>query len=354
MAGPLGSYPSVIGRSSDVRGRRVLVTGASGFVGTWLTEHLVDAGADVTVVLADFNPKTPFVASGLIHRVRNLIGSVEDFTFLKKAIGNHGIDSVFHLAAVAIESRALQSPRSAFEINIRGTYNVLEACRVHASTVRSVIVASSDKAYGDNPTLPYIENLPLHGRHPYDVSKSCADLIAQSYARSFGLPVVIGRFGNIYGAGDLNWSRLIPGTIRRLLQGEAPIVRRHATGDFHRDFLYAGDCVRAYLAMLEATENPELFGEAFNFAMGGTWAIPEVVGELQELLGLGHVEPNMVLSDHPEIPFQHVCVEKAARLLGWFPRTSLTAGLSETVMWYRSWIDGSGTVTGRRPAVDAA
>lgn len=317
---------------------RILITGASGFVGSWLAESLVDQGAHVVNLLSHWEPRGRFVHSGLVHRVENVIGSVEDYSALERLLAQHGIDTVFHLAAISLEGLAFQSPRTAFEVNIRGTYNLLEACRKNADTVKRVIVASSDKAYGDSPVLPYTEDLPLQGRHPYDVSKSCADLISLAYHQSYGLPVAIGRFGNIYGGGDLNWSRLIPNTLRRLMNGQPPLVRVPPNGSFRRDFLYVRDTVGAYLSMFHGLAHPEVHGQAFNFAMGGSWTVREIVRTLQALLGREDLEPDLVPQQHGEVLHQHVSADKARRLLGWAPRYSLEEGLRETVAWYRQYL----------------
>ena len=227
----------------------ILITGASGFVGTALTKHLLDEGAHITTLLAVWEPQSYFVSSGMLYQTQNILGSIEDYELVEQVIADQQIDTVIHLAAVAVEGQALHSPRHAFDINIRGTYNLLEACRTHSHLVKRILVASSDKVYGDSPLLPYTEEMALWGRHPYDVSKVCTDVLAQSYASSYRLPVVIGRFGNIFGGGDLHWSRLIPGTIRRLLRNEPPVIRVHPQGHFRRDFLYIKDVVRAYMAL---------------------------------------------------------------------------------------------------------
>ena len=325
-------------QSDDLKHRHILVTGASGFHGTWLTKYLLDQGAHVTTILADLNPKSYFVTSGIIYRVNCIIGDIQDYHFIKRIITDNQINTIFHLAAVALEGAAFQSPLMAFDVNIRGTYNILDAART-ARHVERVVVASSDKVYGDSSILPYTEELPLLGINPYDVSKVCGDLLAQSYYNSYKLPVAIGRFGNIYGGGDLAWSRLIPGTIRRLLNSESPVIRVPTSGQsFRRDFLYVKDLVNAYIAMFRGLSNPALHGQAFNFAMGGCWTVMEVVQKLQELLDRKHIQPQIVLKEHQEILAQHMSFAKAEQVLGWKPQYSLEAGLEETVAWYCDYL----------------
>lgn len=326
---------------SNLNQARVLVTGASGFMGSWLTQYLLEQGATVTTLLADWNPDSYFVRSGIVHRTKNVVGSIEDFDLLEKVIGEHKIDTVFHLAAISVEGLAFENPRLAFEINIRGTYNVLEACRVHSDLVQRVVVASSDKAYGDSPILPYTEDLPTIGKNPYDVSKSCADMIARSYHHSYGLPVAVGRFGNIYGGGDLNWSRLMPNTVRRLLNNDPPLVKMPIQGSFKRDFLYVRDGVNAYISMFEGLARREVQGEAFNFAMGGSWTVMEIVQKIQKLMGREDIQPHIVKQSHGEIFHQHVSTEKAKQLLNWTPRYSFDQGLTETVDWYVDFLSPS-------------
>ena len=217
-------------------GRRVFVTGATGIVGSWLVKRLLELGAYVVALVRDWDPQTELVRSGDILRTNVVNGRLEDYDTLERAINEHEIDTVFHLGAQPIVTTALRNPLPTFEANIRGSYNLLEACRVHRSLVKRVVVASSDKAYGDAPSLPYTEDMPANGRHPYDVSKSCTDLLALSYAHTYDLPVTVARCGNIYGGGDLNWSRIVPGTIRSLWHGERPIIR--SNGLFTRDYIY--------------------------------------------------------------------------------------------------------------------
>jgi CDP-glucose 4,6-dehydratase len=313
--------------------RNVLVTGASGFLGSHLAARLVSQGARVTTLLADWDPASLLVHTGLVNKIRVHVGGVEDFTLVDRVIHSEHIDTVFHLAATATVDMAHGRPLQTFDVNVKGTYNILEACRANSERIARVVVASSDKAYGDAP-LPYTENMPMAGQAPYDVSKSCADLIARAYASSYRTPVAVGRFGNIFGPGDLHWSRLIPGTIRRLLLGQRPVVRQPLHGEFRRDFLYVDDAVEAYLAMARGLETGVALGEAFNFAMGSTWTPLEIVRELQQLTG-NNAEPELLPQDPGEILHQHVDSSKARGLLGWSPQRTLTEALQETINWYQ-------------------
>ena len=249
--------------------RRVLVTGATGIVGSALTRRLLDTGAYVVVLVRDWDPQSELVRTGDIQRTSVVNGRLEDYGSIERAINEHEIETVFHLGAQPIVTTALRNPLPTFEANIRGSYNLLEACRVHRSLVSSVVVASSDKAYGDAPTLPYTEEMPVNGRHPYDVSKSCTDLLAMTYAHTYQLPVAVARCGNIFGGGDLNWSRIVPGTLRSLLRGQQPVVR--SDGTFVRDYLHVDDVVDAYLALARWLDSVERSaaapdGIAFNFS----------------------------------------------------------------------------------------
>ena len=230
------------------RDRSVFVTGATGLVGGWLTKHLLERGASLTALVRDWVPASTFVRDGFADRVNVVRGGLSSPYLLERVLGEYEIEVVFHLAAQTIVGIANRNPLSTFESNVRGTWNLLEACR-RSPLVKSVILASSDKAYGDQKALPYKEDMPLQGKHPYDVSKSCADLIAQSYARTFGVPVAITRCGNFYGGGDLNWNRVVPGTIRSVIRGQRPIIR--SDGKFVRDYFYVEDGAAAYMLLAE-------------------------------------------------------------------------------------------------------
>lgn len=244
--------------------RKVLVTGATGIVGSWLVKELCGLGAQVVAFVRDSDPQSEFFRSGDYRRVSVVNGMLEDFWAVERSINDHEINTIFHLAAQPIVGVAHRMPLQTFEANVRGTYHLMEACRLHHRKVERVVVASSDKAYGEQPQLPYTEDMPLQGKFPYEVSKSCADLITQSYFHTYGVPVSVARCGNIYGGGDLNWSRIIPGTIRAFLQRESPVIR--SDGKYVRDYLYVKDVVNGYLCMAEQMEKKEVKGHAFNFS----------------------------------------------------------------------------------------
>jgi CDP-glucose 4,6-dehydratase len=261
---------------------------------------------------------------------------LEDFFTLERAINEYEIDTVFHLAAQPIVSVAHRFPLQTFEANIRGTYNLLEACRIHSRLIRQVVIASSDKAYGEQATLPYTEDMPLQGRHPYEVSKSCTDMIAQSYHHTYGLPVAIARCGNIYGGGDLNWSRIVPGTIRSLLRHERPIIR--SDGSFVRDYIYVKDVTRAYMKIAEQMQSPGVAGEAFNFSPERALTVLELVNLIQQIMQCEDIEPDIQNKAIGEIRAQYLDATKAHNRLGWSPCFTLEQGLMETVAWYRAFL----------------
>ena len=260
--------------------RPALVTGATGLVGSWLTRRLRDARADVVCLVRDWVPQSEIVRSGILDSVKIVRGDVCDRDLLERTLGEYEINTVFHLAAQTIVGIANRNPVSTFESNIAGTWNLLEACR-RSPVVKAIILASSDKAYGDQEHLPYSEHTPLEGRHPYDVSKSCADLIAQAYGKTYNLPVAITRCGNFYGGGDLNWNRIVPGTIRSVLRNERPMIR--SDGKFVRDYFYVEDGAAAYMLLAEKLlSTGRLRGQAFNFSneiqVTGTGVTPRMKG----------------------------------------------------------------------------
>ncbi len=320
--------------------RSVFVTGGTGLVGAWLVKALVSEGADVVCLVRDWVPQSELVQVGLLERVKVVRGDVCDQALLERALGEHEITTVMHLAAQTIVGIANRNPISTFESNIQGTWALLEACR-RSPGVKQIILASSDKAYGDHATLPYDEDAPLIGRHPYDVSKSCADLIAQAYAKTYALPVAITRCGNFYGGGDLNWNRIVPGTIRSLLKGERPIIR--SDGLFIRDYFYVEDGAAAYMLLAEKlAHDPALKGHAFNFSNEIQLTVLELVEKLRVALD-SPLQPEVRNEASNEIRHQYLSAQKARTLLSWSPTFTLDAALAKTVAWYRTFLRESAT-----------
>lgn len=318
--------------------RPTLVTGATGLVGSWLVQRLIAAGADVVCLIRDWVPQSELVRAHLIEQVKVVRGDVRDQELMERTLGEYEIDTVIHLAAQTIVGIANRNPVSTFETNIGGTWSLLEACR-RSPLVKQIVIASSDKAYGDHDQLPYCEDAPLQGRHPYDVSKSCADLIAQAYARTYGLPVAITRCGNFYGGGDLNWNRLVPGTIRSVLRAQRPVIR--SDGKYVRDYFYAEDGAAANMLLAERlANNPELRGEAFNFSHENQVTVLELVEKLLALMGSA-LQPDIRNEATNEITHQYLSAAKARRQLGWEPLFTLDEGLRRTIDWYREFFNGA-------------
>jgi CDP-glucose 4,6-dehydratase len=327
-----------LGMSEFWLDRPTLVTGATGLVGGWLVRRLLEHGADVVCLVRDWIPQSEMVRGGLIERVKVVRGDVCDQATLERVLGEHEIDTVLHLAAQTIVGIANRNPVSTFETNVGGTWSLLEACR-RSPAVRQVVVASSDKAYGEHEELPYTEDAPLKGRHPYDVSKSCADLIAQAYAATYKLPVAITRCGNFYGGGDLNWNRIVPGTIRSVLRGQRPVIR--SDGQFVRDYFYAEDGAVANMLLAERlAENPDLRGEAFNFSNETQVAVLELARRILNLMN-SDLEPEMRNEATNEIRHQYLRAAKARQVLDWQPLFSLDEGLRRTIDWYRDFFASS-------------
>jgi len=318
--------------------RPTLITGATGLLGGWLVRQLLELGADVVCLVRDWVPQCELVRGQLIERVRVVRGNVCDQSLLERALGEYEIDTVIHLAAQTIVGIANRNPVSTFETNVLGTWALLEACR-RSPTVKQIVLASSDKAYGEHETLPYDEETPLQGRHPYDVSKSCADLIAQSYAATYDLPVVITRCGNFYGGGDLNWNRIVPGTIRSVLRGQRPVIR--SDGHYVRDYFYVEDGAAAYILLAERlAENPDLRGQAFNFSNETQVTVLQIVERILALMGSG-LEPDVRNEASNEIRRQYLSAAKARRVLGWQPLFTLEEGLQRTIAWYKEFLGAS-------------
>lgn len=320
-------------------GRNALVTGATGLVGSWLVPRLLEAGARVSLLVRDWDPESELIRSGTVSRCRVVSGRLEEVADVERALVEHEIDTLVHLGAQTLVGSALRSPLATFEANVRGSYNLLEACRRQATGIRRILVASSDKAYGTSPVLPYVEEMPLRGEHPYDVSKSCTDLLARCYAVTYDLPVAIARCGNIYGGGDLNWSRIVPGTIRSVLRGERPVLR--SDGTYVRDYLYVEDVVDAYLLLADGADREGVRGEAFNFSPERPLTVLEITRALLGLLGRQDLPPVILDDARAEIRDQFLDSSKARRVLGWVPRWSLEDGLRATVAWYRTFLGAS-------------
>ena len=313
-------------------GRNVLVTGCSGFLGLWLTRELLGRRASVVGLVRDVVAGAPFFAEGLATKIATVRGSVEDYPLLERVVNEYEVDTVFHLAAQAIVTVANRNPLSTFETNVRGTWNVLEACRRNPKVTR-IVVASSDKAYGIHEELPYTEEHALRGTHPYDVSKSCADLISTAYHRTYRTPVCVTRCGNLFGPGDLNFSRIVPGTIRSALRGERPIIR--SDGSPVRDYVHVQDIAAAYLLLAEKMEASDLHGLGFNFATGEPLSVLELTKMILKAAGRGDLEPQVLNEAKAEIPRQYLSFERARKRLGWQPARGVAQRLEETVDWYR-------------------
>ncbi len=316
----------------------VLVTGATGLVGGWLVRRLLGLGADVVCIVRDWVPQSELVRARMIEKVKVVRGDICDQALLERILGEYEIETVFHLAAQTIVGIANRNPVSTFETNIRGTWMLLEACR-RSPTVKQVILASSDKAYGEHGELPYDEEMPLQGRYPYDVSKSCADLIGQAYAVTYDLPVVITRCGNFYGGGDLNWNRIVPGTIRSILRGRRPLIR--SDGHYVRDYIYVEDAAAAYTLLAEQlAANPHLRGQAFNFSNETPVTVLELVKMILRLMN-SDLEPEVRNEATNEIRRQYLSAAKARSVLGWKPLFSLEEGLQRTIEWYKNFLGTS-------------
>ncbi len=311
--------------------KNVFLTGCTGLLGSWVAEELLNRGANVIALVRDHIPDSRVSREGLFDRISIVSGQMEDQSVVERALNEYEIEAVFHLGAQTIVPIANNNPASTFESNIRGTWVLLEACRRNRQ-VRKIVVASSDKAYGEQKILPYTEDMPLQGKNPYDVSKSCADLIAQMYFNSYGLPVCVTRCGNLFGGGDLNFNRIVPGTIRSVLFGEQPVIR--SDGSYVRDYFYVQDAARAYILLAEKMEDPQLWGHAFNFGNDAPVTVLEITEQILSLMDKADLRPVVLNQAKSEILKQYLSSEKARAMLQWKPSFTLQQGLKETIRWY--------------------
>jgi CDP-glucose 4,6-dehydratase len=322
------------------RDRPTFITGATGLVGSWLVRRLLEAEADVICLVRDWIPQSELVRTGMYERVKVVRGDICEQETLERALGEHEIDTVIHLAAQTIVGIANRNPVSTFESNIQGTWALLEACR-RSPLVKQIVIASSDKAYGDQEVLPYDENTPLQGTHPYDVSKSCADLISYTYAKSYGSPVVITRCGNFYGGGALNWNRIVPGTIRSVMRGQRPVIR--SDGSFVRDYFYVEDGAAVYMLLAEKlAENPDLRGEAFNFSNELQVTVLDLTRRVLAAMN-SDLEPEIRNEASNEIKHQYLSAAKARKMLEWSPLFTLDEGMRRTIEWYKEFFSANHT-----------
>lgn len=315
--------------------RRVFVTGCTGLLGSWLTDTLIQKGATVIGLIHTNPAQSLLVRLGVLSQIETVHGDICDYDLMVDTLNRYQINTIFHLAAQTLVVVANRQPMATFETNIKGTWTVLEAAR-HCPTVTRVLVASSDKAYGTQPILPYREDAPLQGQHPYDVSKSCADLIARTYAKSYDLPVAVTRCSNLYGGGDFNWNRLIPGTIRSVLRGERPLVR--SDGCAKRNYIFIHDAVRGYLMVAEQMHKPAVHGEAFNFGVDTPTTVLDMIHTIIKVSDSPYLEPIILNEAKNEIQEQNLCSDKARHILKWVPQYTLESSLAETFAWYRTFL----------------
>jgi CDP-glucose 4,6-dehydratase len=323
------------------RDRNVFVTGCTGLLGSWLTEFLVERDANIVGLIRDSVPRSNLRGQHLDETINVVRGEVEDYLLMERIINEYEVDTVFHLAAQTIVTIANRNPLSTFEANIKGTWNVLEACR-KSPTVTRIVAASSDKAYGDQLHLPYDEQTPLEGRHPYDVSKSCSDLICRAYYETYGLPVCVTRCGNFYGGGDLNFNRIVPGTIRSIIKGEAPVIR--GDGKSIRDYFYIEDGAIAYMTLAEKMENHRIRGEAFNFSNELQISVLDMVNRIIETMS-SELKPVIMNKASNEIVHQYLSAKKAQEMLDWHPCYSLDDSLIKTIAWYEDFFKNRDAVS---------
>ncbi|MFH2106769.1 MAG: GDP-mannose 4,6-dehydratase [Candidatus Micrarchaeota archaeon] len=318
-------------------GKKVLITGSTGFIGSWLVKSLLEKKADIVCVSRDYVPKSMFFEEGLSENVTVAHGDLEDFHTIERVVNEYFPEVVIHLGAQTIVGTANNSPLGTFNSNIKGTWNVLEACRLHDKHIKSIVVASSDKAYGEQKKLPYTEDRPLQGSNPYDASKSCTDLLAQCYGKTYSLPIGISRCGNFFGGGDLNFSRIVPGTIKSVFMNNSVEIR--SDGKFIRDYIYVKDAVNAYEVLAQKTEQMNFHGEAFNFSNEVQLNVLELVGRILKLMGKDKtIKPVIKNEAVNEIRDQHLSSKKAREVLGWKSKWGIDESLVETIEWYTEWL----------------
>jgi len=320
------------------KGRNVFVSGATGFIGSWITEALLDSGAHVTILVRDLCPKPALESmSNIYSKLRSaVLGDLTDYSIIERTFGEYEIDTCFHLAAQTIVNVAKRSPLSTFESNIKGTWNLLEAAR-NLRTVERIIMASSDKAYGEPTKLPITESHPLLASYPYEASKACAEILARTYFKTYGLPVAVTRCSNVYGGRDLNFSRIVPDTIRSVLLDKDPIIRSDGTPV--RDYIYISDVVNAYLTLAKNLDRSEVKGQAFNFGTGKPVSVLDLVRKTIEVSGKTHLKPVVLGKETKEINVEYLSSEKARVVLNWEAKVPLERGLLETIRWYKNmWL----------------
>jgi len=313
-------------------GRSVFVTGATGFLGGWVIKRLLELGAEPVALVRDSNPRSMLVREGYLSRISVVYGSLEDGPLIRRALAEYSVETVFHLAAQPLVGVAKLDPVGTLQINVAGTWNVLEAAR--QTRVQQVVVASSDKAYGAGDGLPYREEHALRGAYPYDVSKSCTDLLSHMYATTYDLPVAVARCANLFGGGDLNFSRTIPGVIKATLEEERFVIR--SDGKFIRDFLFIKDAAECYLLLAETLARGARPG-AVNFSLEVKLTVLDVVQQALKVMGRTDLEPIIKNQASSEIREQYMACDKARQTLGWQPRYDFPAGLAETIAWYTSY-----------------
>ena len=320
----------------DWKSSKVFVTGADGFIGSHLAKTLIEMGAEVVTIVRDIKKKSNIDVLGLNGKINVIHGDLVDFKDCERTINEYDVDFCFHIAAQAIVGPANRSPLSTFESNIKGTWNILEACRT-SKTIKGVVFASSDKAYGQQEKLPYTEKSPLEGYYPYDASKACGELLARSYFMTYNLPIAITRNANTYGPADMNMSRIIPDVICKILKGEEPIIR--SDGSPERDYMYIQDAVDAYILLAENLNRKDVVGQAFNFGTGTPISVLDLYNKIINLMGKD-IKPKILGEAKNEIDRQYLDSTKAKKILGWETKYDPDSGLKKTINWYQKNLEG--------------